>query len=68
MLAAGGDEVKVPAKTQAKAPVKAKAEEPAVGKPSPYDILGLTETAGALRFLGQMALRYPRAVLRTARG
>ena len=57
---------KVPAKTQAKAPVKAKAEEPAVRKPSPYDILGLTETAGALRFLGQMALRYPQAVLRTA--
>ena len=59
---------KVPAKTQAKAPVKAKAKakEPAVRKPSPYDILGLTETAGALRFLGQMALRYPQAVLRTA--
>ena len=55
-----------PAKTQAKAPAKAKAEEPAVRKPSPYDVLGLTETAGALRFLGQIALRYPQAVLRTA--
>ena len=41
-------------------------QEPAVRKPSPYDILGAPETAGALRFLGQMALRYPQAVLRTA--
>jgi polyhydroxyalkanoate synthase subunit PhaC len=69
-----------PAKTRAKAPAKAKdqapgkdqapakvpAERPAARKLSPFDILGLRETAGALRFLGQAAMRHPQAVLRTA--
>ena len=58
---------KTPAQAPAKAPAKAKAqaEQPAARKLSPSDILGLRETAGALRFLGQVALRYPQAVLGT---
>jgi poly[(R)-3-hydroxyalkanoate] polymerase subunit PhaC len=60
-----------PAKTTAKAPAKTtarakeQAEEPAARKLSPFDILGIRETAGALRFFGQVALRHPQAVLRT---
>jgi polyhydroxyalkanoate synthase subunit PhaC len=42
------------------------AEPPTVRKLSPFDILGLREAGGALRFLGQVAMRHPRAVLRTA--
>jgi poly[(R)-3-hydroxyalkanoate] polymerase subunit PhaC len=59
---------KAPAKVKAQASAKAQAqaEEPAVRKLSPFDILGLRETAGALRFLGEVALRHPLAVLRTA--
>ena len=68
--------VKVPAKAPVKDPVKeapvkapakaqAQAAEPAAGKGSPFDLLGLRETAGALRFLGQVAVRHPGAVLRT---
>ena len=63
-----------PARTPAKAPVRAwaKPEEEAAGpagrKLSPFDLLGLRETAGALRYLGQVALRHPRAVLRTVPG
>ena len=58
---------KAPAKAQApaKAPAKAQPTEPAARKPSPFDILGLRETAGAFRFLGQVALRHQQAVLRT---
>jgi polyhydroxyalkanoate synthase len=44
-----------------------KSGEP-VRKLSPLDILGVREAAGALRFLGQVAVRHPRAVLRTAPG
>ena len=60
--------VKAPVKdAPVKAPAKAKAQaaEPAAGKGSPFDLLGRRETAGALRFLGQLAARYPGAVLRT---
>jgi polyhydroxyalkanoate synthase subunit PhaC len=59
---------KTPAKasTQAQATAKAQAQAPAARRPSRFDILGLRETAGALRFLGQVAARHPRAVLRTA--
>jgi polyhydroxyalkanoate synthase subunit PhaC len=59
---------KAPAKAQAKAPAEAKPRtaEPAARKLSPFDILGLRETAGALRYLGQVAMRHPQAVLRTA--
>jgi polyhydroxyalkanoate synthase len=57
---------KVPAKIPAGAKARAEAAEPAARKPSPYDILGLRETAGALRFLSQVAWRHPQAVLRTA--
>ena len=58
---------KAPAKAQiqAKTPAKAQPTEPAARKPSPFDILGLRETAGAFRFLGQVALRHQQAVLRT---
>jgi polyhydroxyalkanoate synthase len=58
---------KAPAKTPATAQAKAKAQadEPAARKPGAFDILGLRETAGALRFLGQVAMRHPRAMLRT---
>jgi polyhydroxyalkanoate synthase subunit PhaC len=58
---------KAPAKTPAKAPTEAKAQaaEPAVRKLSPFDILGVRETAGALRYLGQVAVRHPLAVLQT---
>jgi polyhydroxyalkanoate synthase subunit PhaC len=59
---------KAPARAQAQAPAKAQAEAPAARKLSPFNILGLRETAGALRFLGQVAIRHPRAVLRTAPG
>ncbi len=54
------------AKVQAKA--KAQASEPAARKLSPLAILGVREAAGAVRFLGQAAMRHPRAVLRTAPG
>jgi poly[(R)-3-hydroxyalkanoate] polymerase subunit PhaC len=59
-----------PAKTAAKAPskapakAKAQAEEAPVRKLSPFDILGIRETAGAMRFFGQVAMRHPQAVLR----
>ena len=60
---------KAPAKTRAKAParapVKAQAAEPPVRKLSPLDLLGIRETAGAMRFFGQVAMRHPLAVLRT---
>ncbi len=62
------------AKAQPQAPAveKAQAQAPAVEsaarKLSPFDLLGLREAAGALRFLGQAAVRHPRAVLRTAPG
>jgi len=58
---------KAPASAQAKAKsqAKAQAKEPAARKPSPLDILGLRETAGALRFFGKVAMRHPQAVLRT---
>jgi len=55
----------------AKAPVTAKASPEAETPPralTPSDILGLSEAAGALRFLGQVAARHPRAALRTAPG
>jgi polyhydroxyalkanoate synthase subunit PhaC len=54
-----------PARAPAKAPAKARAAEPAARKLSPLDILGVRETAGALRFLAQAAVRHPGAVLRT---
>jgi polyhydroxyalkanoate synthase subunit PhaC len=65
-----GHEVPPPrpsADTPAGAPAKAEAQatEAAGGKPSPFDILGIREAAGALRFLGQVAARHPLAVLRT---
>ncbi len=46
--------------------VRPQAEPPAARKLSAADILGVRETAGALRFLGQVAARHPRAALRTA--
>jgi len=71
--------VKEPVKTAAKDPVKeapvkapakakAQAAEPAAGTGSPFDLLGLREAAGALRFLGQVAAHHPQAVLRTVPG
>jgi polyhydroxyalkanoate synthase subunit PhaC len=61
---------KTTAKAPAKAPAKAKeqAEEPVGRKLSPVDILGVRETAGALRYFGQVAMRHPLAALRTAPG
>jgi polyhydroxyalkanoate synthase subunit PhaC len=61
---------KAPAKTPAKAPAKAKAppEEPPVRKLSAFDLLGIRETAGALSYFGQVAMRHPQAVLRTVPG
>jgi polyhydroxyalkanoate synthase subunit PhaC len=59
-----------PASTTAKTPAQAKDEAttPAAKSPSPLRILGLREAAGAVRFVGQVALRHPRAALRTAPG
>ena len=58
------------AKPSVQPPVKAKAQaqEPAVRKLSPVGLLGVREAAGALRFLGQVAARHPRAMLRTVPG
>ena len=47
-------------------PAEEKVNPPAAAKRGPTDILGVREAAGALRFLGQLAVRHPRAVLRTA--
>jgi polyhydroxyalkanoate synthase subunit PhaC len=65
-------------RTSAKAPAKAKqkekekekapATEPAARKLSAFNLLGIGETAGALRFLGQVAMHHPQAVLRTVPG
>jgi polyhydroxyalkanoate synthase len=59
-----------PAGTQlsTSARARAKAAEPAVRRPGPADLPGLRGAAGAMRFLGQVALRHPQAVLRTAPG
>jgi polyhydroxyalkanoate synthase subunit PhaC len=54
-----------PVKTSAEAPAQVQASGPTAKKLSSLDILGLREAGGALRFLGQMAIRNPRAVLRT---
>ncbi len=61
---------KTPPRALAKVPAKAKAQaaEPAVRKLSASDVLGLREMAGGLRFLGQVTVRHPRALLRTAPG
>jgi polyhydroxyalkanoate synthase len=75
--AANGHQVPAPRRSartsaQAPAPIRAKASagagEPAAPKPGPPAILGVSEATGALRFLGRLALRHPRAVLRTAPG
>jgi polyhydroxyalkanoate synthase subunit PhaC len=47
-------------------PAQEKVNPPVTAKRGPADILGVREAAGALRFLGQLAVRHPRAVLRTA--
>jgi polyhydroxyalkanoate synthase subunit PhaC len=57
---------KTPAKTPAKVHAQAQAKAPAPRKLSLFDILGLREAAGAARFLSQVAMRHPQAVLRTA--
>ena len=57
--------VKTSVKTSVTAAAQAQASGPTAKKLSPLDILGLREAGGALRFLGQVAIRHPRAVLRT---
>jgi polyhydroxyalkanoate synthase subunit PhaC len=59
---------KTPAQTPAQAPAKSRAAESGGRKLRPFDLLGVRETTGALRFLGQVAVRHPRAVLRTMPG
>ena len=61
----GHEPLTKPALNGHKAP--AAASEPA-RKLRAVDIPGIGETAGALRFLGQVAIRHPRAALRTAPG
>jgi polyhydroxyalkanoate synthase subunit PhaC len=59
---------KTPAGAPASVTASAQAEASTARKLSPSGLLGVRETAGALRFLGQVAMRHPQAMLRTAPG
>jgi polyhydroxyalkanoate synthase subunit PhaC len=59
---------KIPAGAPASVAASARAEASAARKLGLSGLLGVRETAGALRFLGQVAMRHPQAMLRTAPG